>query len=251
MQVNSTYHTRIFGEVQELPEPTRVDKDTFNAIRKAQAKVEEERKEYTPTHKQLEENPWLKNAAIGLNKVSDIIKDYERGIDGSGKFSLSKLTNDSIDIVNDKDQVTGTYGIFTKVEETTTHLPWDDENYTRQGTKETTGMSLRYTYTSYKSNSFKSADITFDLKNTDAEIDFNKLTDKLKADKEFEKNFLASMEDYMNNSDSSKLIKYVKQALELENADITIKEPSSSSIYGDKGQLSSVVNNSSHLHLLA
>ncbi|XPV70536.1 MAG: hypothetical protein ACNI25_08110 [Halarcobacter sp.] len=250
MQVNSNHHTRIYGEIQELPEPTPLDKETVNAIREAQKKVDEERKEYVPTSKQLDENPWLKNAATGLNKVSDIIKDYERGIDGSGKFTISKLTNDSFDVVNDKDEVTGTYGIFSKVDEATIHLPWDDENYTREGTKETTGMSLRYTYTSYEDHSFKSADISFDLKNTDIEIDFNKLTDKLKSDKEFEKNFLSALDDYMNNNNSSKLINYLKQALELENADLSVKEPSTSSIYGNKGNLNSI-NNSSHLSLLS
>lgn len=111
-------------------------------------------------------------------------------------------------------------------------------------------MSLRYTYNSYESNSFKSANITFDLKNADKEVDFNKLTDKLKSDKEFEKDFLSALEDYMNNSDSSRLINYVKQALELENANLSIKEPSSSSIYGEKGNLNSL-NNSLHLSLLS
>ncbi|WP_321315110.1 hypothetical protein [Halarcobacter sp.] len=240
---------KIYGEIKELPEPTTLDKDTINSIRAAQKKLDEERKEYTPTSKQLDENPWLKNAATGLNKVSDIIKDYEKGIDGSGKFTISKLTNDSFDIVNDKNEVTNTYGIFTKVNETTTHLPWDDENYTREGTKETTGINLRYTYTSYENNSFKSANIAFDLKNTDKEVDFNKLIDKLKSDKEFEKNFLSAIEDYMNNNDNTKLINYIKQVLELENADLSEKEPNSSSIYGDKGNLN-LINNNSHLNLL-
>lgn len=240
---------KIYGEIKELPEPTTLDKDTINSIRAAQKKLDEERKEYTPTSKQLDENPWLKNAATGLNKVSDIIKDYEKGIDGSGKFTISKLTNDSFDIVNDKNEVTNTYGIFTKVNETTTHLPWDDENYTREGTKETTGINLRYTYTSYENNSFKSANIAFDLKNTDKEVDFNKPIDKLKSDKEFEKNFLSAIEDYMNNNDNTKLINYIKQVLELENADLSEKEPNSSSIYGDKGNLN-LINNNSHLNLL-
>ncbi|WP_321468003.1 hypothetical protein [Halarcobacter sp.] len=240
---------KIYGEIKELPEPTTLDKDTINSIRAAQKKLDEERKEYTPTSKQLDENPWLKNAATGLNKVSDIIKDYEKGIDGSGKFTISKLTNDSFDIVNDKNEVTNTYGIFTKVNETTTHLPWDDENYTREGTKETTGINLRYTYTSYENNSFKSANIAFDLKNTDKEVDFNKLIDKLKSDKEFEKNFLSAIEDYMNNNDNTKLINYIKQVLELENADLSEKEPNSSSIYGNKGNLN-LINNNSHLNLL-
>ncbi len=250
MQINSNYWTQIYGEIKELPEPTPLDEETINAISAAQKKVNEERKEYIPTNEQLNENPWLKNAATGLNKVSDIIEDYEKGVDGSGEFTISKLTNDSLDVVNDKNKVIGSYSIFSKVDETTIHLPWEDENYTREGTKETSSMSLKYTYNSYESNSFKSANITFDLKNADKEVDFNKLTDKLKSDKEFEKDFLSALEDYMNNSDSSRLINYVKQALELENANLSIKEPNSSSIYGEKGNLNSL-NNSSHLSLLS
>ncbi|ADG94666.1 hypothetical protein Arnit_3018 [Arcobacter nitrofigilis DSM 7299] len=238
-------------QIKELPEPTPLDEETIKAIRAAREKVEQERKEYVPTSDQLKENPWLKNAATGLQKVSDIIKDYENGVDGSGKFTLSKLTNSSSDILNDKNETIGTYGIFTKVEETTTHLAWDDENYTRSGTKETNSMSFNYTYNSYESNRFESANIKFDVKNADKEIDFNKLYDKLKSDKEFEKDFISSLDDYINSNDGRKLINYLKQALEIENATLNIKEPSDLATYGNKGNLNSMENNSSHLSLLA
>lgn len=248
MQVNNSYYTPNLRDIKELPEPTKLDKETYEAIKRAQAKVDEERKEYNPTHKQLEENPWLKNAANGLTKVSDLIEGFERGINGSGKFTLSKLSSDSFDVTNKKGDVTATYGIFSEVKETTTHLAWDNPNYTRNGTKETTGMTLRFTYTSYETHSFNSANIDFNVENADKEVDFNKLTDKLKSDKEFEKNFLGALNDYIINNDSSKLINYLKQALDIVSANLSIKEPGT--IYGDAGQLSSI-GSRSHLSILA
>ena len=233
MQIN--YENRFDNlTILDYKEQTKIKEETQDKIREAIGKIVDNTKEYKATREQLEEYPWLKNADYGINKISDILNDYENGVDGSGTFIMSSGSTDSFSIIdkNNKNRISHAYTIYGREELTTKHLAWDSEDYTREGTQEVSSFTFHIDYLSYEVNEWKHIEFNADGKNLEEFTDFEKLFERLKNDKNFEKEFISNMDNYSNNN-SIKLFEQIKRGLEIEDIMLIKQDPIS---YDNKGK---------------
>lgn len=212
-----------FKEILPLPEPQELDQETVDKINSSIANIENDRKEYQPTKEQLEENPWLKNAVNGIRKVSDIIEDFKNGKDGSGDFTITSYSQDSFDVHEDNIR-THYYNIYAQADYTTSHLAYDDENFTREGQTRVSKIAFHASYYEKSVNEQKELQLNFTLEKDTESVDFDKLYERLKTDEKFEKDFIANIESYLYKNDSSKLIKQLEKVLGLEDSTLKYKD---------------------------
>jgi len=205
-------------------EHTIIKEETQDKIREAIGEIVDNTKEYEPTPKQLVEYPWLKNAANGINKVSNILQDYENGIDGAGTFTMSTKASESFRIMGEDGKRTHAYSIYTDTDITTTHLAWDSEDRTREGKQEISSISFHTDYLSSEVNEWKHIELNFDVKNLEEFEGFEKLFEKIKNDKDFEEEFISNMDNYTSNN-STNFIEQIKRGLEIEDALLSKKNP--------------------------
>ncbi|RXJ86396.1 hypothetical protein [Arcobacter sp. CECT 8985] len=212
-----------FKEILPLPKAQKLDEKTVNKINSAISEVDNQRKEYEATKEQLKEYPWLKNAVNGIRKVSDIIEDFKNGKDGSGDFTITSNSQDSF-TVYDGDERTHYYNIYAQVDYTTTHLAYDDENYTREGQTKVSRIAFHASYYEKSVNEQKELQLNFELEKEKESIDFSKLYERLNTDKDFEKNFMVNIENYLYKNDSSKLIRQLEKGLGLDDSTLKYKD---------------------------
>ncbi|PHR72331.1 MAG: hypothetical protein COA66_06355 [Arcobacter sp.] len=213
-------------------EHSKIKEETHVKLREVIENMVDDTIVYRPTLEQLVEYPWLKNAANGINKVSDILDDYENGVDGSGTFIMATKENETFRIYDEENKITHAYTIYAQVDMTTTHLAWDSEDRTREGKQETTSISFHTDYLSYEVNEWKHIEINLNVKNLDKFADFEKLFEKIKSNKDFEEEFISNLDNYTNNNPTN-LIEQIKQSLEIEDAVLIRQNPSS---YDNEGK---------------